>query len=89
MDNYTAAECGLLTGNERATPSATPKIDEDVLLQCPPRHLSDERPTHKRIVKGHRLQGCNGPRKMQNTGTAAIAIAGLDPVNADHTPSAN
>lgn len=41
----------------------------------------------KGIIKSHRLQDYNGPRKMQNTGTTAIAIAGPGHVYEDHTSS--
>ena len=78
MDNHTTVECGQLTGNEGVTSRATPKFDEDMLLLRLPRHPKDECPTHKRIIKAHRLQGYNGPRKTQNTGTTASAIAGPD-----------
>ena len=38
MDNHATAECGQLVGNEGATPKATPKFDEDMILLHLPRH---------------------------------------------------
>ena len=36
IDNDTTAECGQLTGNQGATPRATPGLDEDMLLRRRP-----------------------------------------------------
>ena len=38
MDDHTTAECGQLIGNEGATPRATRKFDEVMLLLHLPRH---------------------------------------------------
>ena len=73
MDNHTTVECGQLIGNEGATPEATPKFVEDIFYCTCPGTPRTNAP-HKGIIKA---QGCNDTRKTQNTGTTAIAIAGL------------
>ena len=75
MDNHTTAERGRL--KPRANEEAPPRTCFYCAL---PGRLWNECPTRKRAIEAHGLQGHNGLRKKQNTGTATaeIAIAGSD-----------
>ena len=83
MNNHTTVECGLLKprASEGSTATGTPKTCYYCAL---PGHLRNECPIRKRAIQAH---GIHGPRKKQNTGTAAaaIAIAGSDHDYEDRT----
>ena len=75
MDSHTTAECG----RARTPSSSKATQDSKTCFYCAlPGPLWDQCLVRKRAIEAHGLQNHNGPRKKQNTGTAAIAISGSD-----------
>ena len=63
---HTTAGCGQHTGNEGATPSATPNPMKTCSAPALPRHFWVQFPTRKRTIEAHRLQNHNGPKEAEH-----------------------